>query len=208
METIAIYVRVSTKKQEYENQLMQLREFAKKKEWEIYEEYSDVISGKEDSRPGFDKLFNDARKLLFDGVLFWSLDRFSRSGTLYTLQRLKEFENLGLFYHSYQDPYISTAGEWKDVIISVMSTLAKIERERISERTKAGLARAKKNGTKLGRSKIPDEVVEEIKTLAKKGMSVRKIRNQVAYKVKYGKVKKVSIGKISEIKKSVQKRGH
>ncbi len=72
--------------------------------------------------------------------------RFSRSGTLLTLQKLKELENNGVFYHSYQDPYISTANEWKDILISIMYTLAKIERERISERTKAGFCN--EQGTK------------------------------------------------------------
>jgi len=89
-------------------------------------------------RKEYDAMFWDAHKKLFDGVLFWSLDRFSRSGTLFTLQKLKELDNLNVFWHSYQDPYISTAGEWKDVIISIMSTIARIEREKIISRTKAG----------------------------------------------------------------------
>ncbi|MDG6219593.1 MAG: recombinase family protein, partial [Candidatus Thermoplasmatota archaeon] len=74
---VAVYSRVSTDKQELENQLVQLRSFADKNDWVIFKEYTDVISGKENSRPSFDELFKDAHKLLFDGVLFWSLDRFS-----------------------------------------------------------------------------------------------------------------------------------
>lgn len=205
MVKVAVYSRVSTDRQELGNQLDQLREFAKKKDWLIFKVYSDVISGKENSRPAFDELFKHAHQLLFDGVLFWSLDRFSRSGTLFTLQKLKELENLGLFYHSYQDPYISTAGQWKDVIISVMSTLAKLERERISERTKAGLQRAKANGKKIGRSSIPDDAVAEVIRLLDEGKSFNYIHGHVTYKIKYGKIKHVSKGKISEIKKSVQK---
>ena len=166
---IAVYSRVSTDKQELENQLIQLREYASKKNWIIFKEYTDVISGKENSRPAFDELFKHAHQLLFDGVLFWSLDRFSRSGTLFTLQKLKELENLGLFYHSFQDSYISTAGEWKDVIISVMSTLAKLERERISERTKAGLERARAKGKRIGRSSLPDDTVDQVIQLLNEG---------------------------------------
>ncbi len=202
---VAIYSRVSTDKQELANQLDQLRDFANKKHWLIFKVYADVISGNENSRPSFDELFKHAHQCLFDGVLFWSLDRFSRSGTLFTLQKLKELENLGLFYHSYQDPYISTAGQWKDVIISVMSTLAKLERERISERTKAGLERAKAKGKKIGRSKIPDEAIEKVIKLLDEGRSFNYIHDHVTYKIKYGKIKHVSKGKISEIKKSVQK---
>jgi hypothetical protein len=101
---VAIYVRVSTKGQELENQLLQLRDYAKNSNWTVTKEYSDVISGKEDKRPSYDQLFNDAHKKLFDVILFWDLSRFSRSGTLFTLQKLKELENLG----SDKDKFIGT----------------------------------------------------------------------------------------------------
>ena len=135
---IGIYIRISTNKQEADNQLIQLREFANKNNWEIYKEYTDIISGKENSRPYFDMLFQDAHKKLFDLVLFWDLSRFSRSGTLFTLQKLQELKNSGIEWCSYQEPYIRSIGQFSDVIISLLSTIAKIEREKISQRTKAG----------------------------------------------------------------------
>ena len=150
---ISVYVRVSTNKQEAENQLLQLREFSKKNDWEIHKEYVDIISGKETSRPEFDKLFLDAHKKLFDIVLFWDLSRFSRAGTLFTLQKLQELKNAGIDWASYQEPYIRSIGQFSDVIISLLSTIAKIEREKISQRTKAGLERLKAQGKKLGRPK-------------------------------------------------------
>lgn len=153
MKKSAIYVRVSTEKQEAENQLIQLREFAKKNNWQIYKEYVDVISGKENSRPSFDKLFQEAHKKLFDVVLFWDLSRFSRAGTLFTLQKLQELKRSGIDWVSYQEPYIRSIGQFSDVIISLLSTVAKIEREKISQRTKAGLQRVKSQGKKLGRPK-------------------------------------------------------
>ena len=85
---VAIYARVSTNKQELENQLLQLRDYCKKSDWEIYDEYTDIITGKKNSRPRWEQLFNDAHKKKFDVILFWDLSRFSRSGTLYTLQKL------------------------------------------------------------------------------------------------------------------------
>ena len=148
-----LYVRVSTNKQEADNQLLQLREYCKKMDYKIEHEFVDIISGKETSRPAYDKMFNCARKRLFDIVIFWDLSRFSRAGTLHTLQKLKELEGLGILWHSYQDAYLSSVGDFKDVVISILSTLAKIEREKISERTKAGLERAKKEGKRLGRPK-------------------------------------------------------
>jgi DNA invertase Pin-like site-specific DNA recombinase len=160
MTKIAIYVRVSTSKQEVENQLLQLRAYCSKCKYEIFKEYVDVISGKENSRPSYDLMFQEAHKRLFDLVLFWDLSRFSRSGTLFTLLKLKELENLGIDWESYQEPYFKSAGQFKDVVLSIMSTLAKIEREKISERTKAGLQRSKKKDLigKRGRDKRPRKI--------------------------------------------------
>jgi len=150
----AIYVRVSTDKQEASNQLEALRAYCSKSNYEIYKEYVDVISGKENSRPSYDLMFSEAHKKAFDLVLFWDLSRFSRAGTLYTLQKLKELQNLGIEWESYQERYFRATGEFKDVLISIMATLAKIEREKISERTKAGLRNAKNVG-KRGKDKKP-----------------------------------------------------
>jgi len=149
----AIYVRVSTDKQETDNQELQLLEYVKNNKWTTFKIYKDVISGKETKRKAFDELFLDSHKKLFDVVLFWDLSRFSRAGTYHTLMKLKELDNLGIKWVSYNEHYINSLGDFKDVIISIMATLAKIEREKISERTKAGLERAKKQGKKLGKRK-------------------------------------------------------
>jgi len=148
---IALYVRVSTTKQEANNQLIQLRNYCHNSNHKIVHEYVDVISGKETSRPAYDDMFKHAHKRLFEMVIFWDISRFSRAGTLHTLQKLKELENLKIKWHSYNDPYLSSVGEFRDVVISIMSTLAKIEREKISDRTKAGLQRARLQGKKIGR---------------------------------------------------------
>ena len=157
MKKVAIYVRVSTVKQEAMNQLIQLRKYCAKCGYEIYKEYVDVVSGKEISRPAFDNMFEDAHKRLFNLVLFWDISRFSRAGTLFTLQKLKELENLGIGWKSYTEPYFDSIGQFKDVILSIMSTLAKMEREKISERTKAGLKRSPKKHLigKRGQDKKP-----------------------------------------------------
>jgi DNA invertase Pin-like site-specific DNA recombinase len=149
-----IYARVSTTQQELSNQLEQLRQYCIKQNYTIYKEYTDIVSGKENSRPSYDQMFIDAHKKLFDVVLFWDLSRFSRAGTLFTLQKLKELENLGIQWESYQEPYFRSAGQFKDVVLSIIATIAKIEREKISERTKAGLAHAKNVG-KRGKDKSP-----------------------------------------------------
>lgn len=150
-QNVAIYVRVSTDKQEALNQLIQLRDYATKSNYKIFNEYIDVISGKENSRPNYDLMFKHAHMKYFDIVLFWDLSRFSRSGTLFTLQKLKELENIGIDFISFQEPYINTLGHFKDVAISMLSSVAKIEREKISQRTKAGLERARQQGKQIGK---------------------------------------------------------
>ena len=203
---VAVYVRVSTDKQESENQLLELREYCKFSDYQIFHEYVDIISGKEDKRPNWDLLFIDAHRKKFDIVLFWDLSRFSRSGTLYTLQKLRELENLGIGYISYREPYLNTVGQFKEVVISILATVAKIEREHISERTKAGLRRAKINGVVLGRGSLPKETITNVEGLLKQGRSYIEINKQVKYRTKSGKLRHVSIGKISEIKKHLSKK--
>ena len=157
MDKVALYIRVSTDKQEVANQQLALMEYCHRSGYEIYDQYIDIISGKEKSRPEFDRLFHDAYQRRFDIVLFWDISRFSRAGTLHTLQKLRELETHGIEWISYQEPYFKSIGEFKDVVLSIMSTLAKIEREKISERTKAGLRNAKNVG-KRGKDKKPRKI--------------------------------------------------
>jgi len=147
----AIYVRVSTDKQELMNQIKDLEEYSNKSGYDVVGVYKDIITGKTNNRPAFNELFEDAHKKKFDVVIFWDLSRFSRSGTLYTLQKLKELENLDIDWESYQEPYFRSAGQFKDVVISIMATIAKIEREKISQRTKAGMRIKKLQGVHIGR---------------------------------------------------------
>ena len=97
----AIYVRVSTDKQEVDNQLLQLRKFCEKEGHDILFEYSEVVSGAKAYRKEFDQMFKDAHKKMFELVLFWDISRFSRSGTLFTMQKLQELDNLNIKWHSY-----------------------------------------------------------------------------------------------------------
>jgi DNA invertase Pin-like site-specific DNA recombinase len=153
---IGIYARVSTKDkgQDTENQLVVLREFAAKQGWEIFNEYVDRETGAKSDRAEFQRMFADASKRRFDLLLFWSLDRLSREGVLETLQHLNRLTTSGVGYKSYTEQYFDSCGIFKDAVISILATIAKQERVRLSERTKAGLARVKASGTRLGRPKL------------------------------------------------------
>lgn len=188
----AIYVRVSTDKQEVENQLLQLRAYCQKSNYTIYKEYVDVISGREKSRPGYDEMFKEAHQKKFSLLLFWDLSRFSRAGTLFTLQKLKELENLGINWESYQEAYFRSMGQFKDVVLSVVATVAKLEREKLSERTKAGLERVRKKGKKLGRPPVSKYHVRKVLSLYEKFGSINRVSKEV--NLSYGAVYKIIKG--------------
>ena len=196
MKRVAIYVRVSTGKQELRNQILDLKEYVKHQGWQIHEIYTDIVTGKEvkeEKRPGFQKLFLDAHKKKFNIVLFWDLSRFSRAGTLYTLQKLQELRNLKIDFVSYNEPYISSLGQFADIVISIMSTIAKLEREKISERTKAGLRRAIKEGKKVGRPRYAEQLYEAvIKDLKEKELGIRAIarKHKISTGYIYGVIKR------------------
>lgn len=150
---VAVYARVSTdgKGQDPLNQLLQLREFCARQGWRIVAEYTDEASAKNGDRSGFRKLWADAAKHRFDVLVFWSLDRLTREGTLATLTYLQRLKDHGIAFKSYAEPYIDSLGAFSDAIIGIIAAMAKQERIRLSERTKAGLERARMQGKRLGR---------------------------------------------------------
>jgi DNA invertase Pin-like site-specific DNA recombinase len=177
---IAIYARVSTKDkgQDTENQLAQLREFAGKQSWHIHREYVDHVTGKHAGRAEFQRMFKDASQRKFDLVLFWALDRFTREGALATLQHLEALTAAGVGWRSYTEAYLDSCGVFKDAVLSILATIAKQERIRLSERTLAGLERARKEGRVGGRRALVCDRIR-IKELSTQGWSSREIAGQV-----------------------------
>jgi DNA invertase Pin-like site-specific DNA recombinase len=154
---IAIYSRVSTKDkgQDTETQLRQLRDFCSKQEnWTITHEYVDRVSGKHGDREQFQEMFAAAARREFDVVLFWALDRFSREGVYATLQYLQSLTSYGVGYRSFTEQYLDSCGMFKDAVISILATIAKQEWIRLSERTVAGLERARAQGRVAGRPRV------------------------------------------------------
>lgn len=177
---IAIYARVSTKDkgQDTENQLVQLREFASKQGWEIFNEYVDRETGAKSDRAEFQRMFADASKRRYDLLLFWSLDRLSREGVLETLQHLNRLTSNGVGYKSFTEQYFDSCGIFKDAVISILATIAKQERVRLSERTKAGLAIARSKGRQIGRPRLKVHS-SEIARLRSSGLSLRAIGREL-----------------------------
>lgn len=161
----AIYSRVSTTKQESENQLLQLRDFAKAMGWPVVIEYVDQITGKNSDRPEFQRMFTDASQRKFDLLLFWSLDRLSREGACETLNHLNRLTSYGINWRSLTEQYLDSTGLFREAVIAILAVIAKQERLRLSERTRAGLERARRKGKVLGRPRVnvSADVVRELR---------------------------------------------
>jgi DNA invertase Pin-like site-specific DNA recombinase len=151
---IAIYGRVSKKddSQDVENQAVQLREYAGKV-GELRAEYMDHETGKHAKRAQFQALFAAASRREFDLVLVWALDRFTREGVSETFIHIKKLLDYGVQFESLTEPHFRTTGPAGELMIAVAAWIAKQERVRISDRTKAGLAIARSKGRIGGRAR-------------------------------------------------------
>jgi DNA invertase Pin-like site-specific DNA recombinase len=171
---VAIYARVSTndKGQNPENQLRELRAWCVNSGHTISREYIEHESGGKsaEKRKQFAALFEDAAKRKFDLVLFWALDRFSREGMAQTIAHLQRLNSYGISFHSYTEPHLATDNELvRNILLALLSSLAKVEAQKIAERTKAGMARARAMGVKIGRSRLGIELRQKIAQRAAKG---------------------------------------
>ena len=173
---VAIYLRVSTSKQDTENQLRELNAVADRSGWEIWNVYEDAgTSGAKgrDQPPGLNAMMKAVNAKEFDMVASWSVDRLGRSLTdlLSILQGLHE-KGVGLFLHQQGLDTSTTAGK---AMFQMLGVFAEFERGIIRERVNSGLARARANGTKLGRRRVKPAVEQRILELRAKGDGILKI---------------------------------
>jgi DNA invertase Pin-like site-specific DNA recombinase len=157
----AIYARVSTGDQHPETQLLDLREMAKQRGFEIVREYSDVISGSKQKRPGLDHLLADARRNRFDVVLVAAFDRVARS-VRHFLEVLDELSHLNIEFVSLREN-IDTGGPLGRAMLTIIGAIAELERSLIVERVRAGMRRAKLEGRKIGRAPLNIDRVAVVK---------------------------------------------
>src|SRR5712672_3615509 len=159
--TVAVYARVSTddKGQNPENQLLRLRACCKRMVYPVVREYVEHEEGGKGAeyRKQLAAMFTGAARREFDLLLVWSLDRFSREGMAATVAHLQRLASHGVAFRSFTEEHLSTENELvRNILLATLSSLAKLEREKISQRTKAGLERARAKGKILGRPKFSD----------------------------------------------------
>jgi DNA invertase Pin-like site-specific DNA recombinase len=150
-DRVAIYARVShVGDQDPENQIAPLRAYALERGWQIVGVYTDrAPAGHPTMRTAWAQLRQQALKRRFDIVLVWKLDRAFRS-SLEAEVALRRFDRQGIAFVCATQP-IDTSSKIGRLVFSLLAALAQMERESISERTIAGLARARAAGRVPGR---------------------------------------------------------
>lgn len=176
----AIYCRISTsnKNQNLDNQIYPLRNWAKNLGYEIVFEFCDAESGTTHERKGLKQLFEVLHKGKVDVILVWSIDRLSREGIGRLCYYIEVFKKYNVQLLSHQERWLSTDGPTADLLIAVFAWVAKLETQRLRERVKSGLARARREGKKLGRPTCHFNI-EKARELHKKGFSLRNIARDV-----------------------------
>ena len=171
---VAIYVRVSTRKQDETNQIPRLREIAKNRGFEVYREYSDEASAKDANRPGWKDLMQDASEHRFDAILVTKLDRMMRPLVQLniTMDNLKTY-NVKLICADMGE--IDPTTPMGKVQMQIIGAIAEWEREIIVQRTREGIEARKAKGVHLGRKRRDNIPIDTIATLRIAGNSWKSI---------------------------------
>ena len=190
---VAIYARVSTddKGQDPEIQLRQLRAWCGHMGHTVAREYVEQQNGGKgvEYRRQLDRMFADAARREFDLLLVWSLDRLSREGMVATIGHLQRLSAHGVRFHSLTEEHLSTDNELvRNVLLALLSSLAKVEHEKISQRTKAGLERARASGKRIGRPRFSDRDKVRLRAALDTGESWHAVSRET--RIPYSTVKK------------------
>jgi DNA invertase Pin-like site-specific DNA recombinase len=170
---VAVYARVSCSDQTPRAQIDELRALSAQRGWRIIGEYVDqAVSGSKDRRPELDKLMADVHRGKVDVVLVWKFDRFARS-LKHLITALEDFRVRGVEFVSMNDA-IDTSTSVGRFTFSVIAAVAELERDVIRERTRAGIAAAKRRGVRVGRPRVEVDV-DAARRLLATGGSVRSV---------------------------------
>ena len=145
----AIYARVSTFEQTPENQLAKLRRYCEARGWTATEYVDTGVSGAKDRRPALDALLRNAKRRRFDVLVCWRLDRLGRT-LRHLVTLIENLNSLGIGFVTLGEGLDTTTPSGR-LQLHVLAALAEFERARIAERVKAGLARVRAAGGRLGR---------------------------------------------------------
>jgi len=150
----AFYIRVSTDEQTTDNQRPALEALAGQRGWQIIDTYAEQGSAwKDGHQPELKRLLAACRgnRDRPDVVLVWALDRLTRQGPAAILNLIHTFRTYGVRVISYQESWTEAPGELEELLLAVAAWVAQQESRRRSERTKAGMERARREGRPIGK---------------------------------------------------------
>ena len=192
MDKVVILARVSTDKQEYQRQLVELREYCAKVGWKVAKEFANKVSGarKVEERAELMEMIEYIKTNDIDRVVVLEISRLGRN-TLEALRIISILNDNGvsLYIKNYNLETLTADGKPNPVaslICTILLEIASMERSTIKERMKSGrdqyIARCRENGIKMGRPASYRKQEEEYKrqyskeiALLKKGISLRNI---------------------------------
>lgn len=148
----AIYTRVSGQQQTTENQRPDIDRLVAARGYTVTSVYDEQVSAVK-YREQFERMMQDAKDGKFQVLVIWALDRFGRSmgGNIRDVLAL---DALGIRVVSCKEPWMDTESPVRDLLVAIFSWVAQQDRERLIERTKAGLVRARGEGRVLGRPNL------------------------------------------------------
>jgi DNA invertase Pin-like site-specific DNA recombinase len=185
-ECLAVdYDRVSTLGQNVETQRREVLAFIEKQGWSHKQSYCDVgVSGAKATRPALDKLKKDAWKGEFDIVVCWDISRLARS-TLHALDLLQEFQKMKIRIVFVKQCFDSDSALGR-AFFTLGAMFAELERAILIERVRAGIARAKAEGKRLGRPCV-DANPEAVRTLKEQNLPWPEIARRLRVSVSTAK---------------------
>ena len=130
-----------------------MRTYCLKMQWEIFE-YVDRASGADGKRPAYKQMMCDVDHGLIDMVLVWSVNRLGRD----IRQMVDGWERLkarGVHFRSYSES-IDTMMPGSEMLYKIMAIVGDIQLSGHREAVKAGMRRAIKQGSRVGRPELPE----------------------------------------------------
>ena len=180
LKNVYCYGRVSTTQQNVDNQFVVLREIAKRNDWNIVKEYSDSMSGTKgrDKRVEFDAMIKSAMRKDVDGIMFWSIDRASRS-----LQHLVEMmtelqsKNINMYFHQQNIDSSTPSGT---AMLQMAGVFAQFESAMVRERVLMSHEKARLEGKTIGRpTTLTEDKIKSVCCLKSKGVGIKRIAKEV-----------------------------
>jgi DNA invertase Pin-like site-specific DNA recombinase len=154
---VAIYLRVSTDSQDEENQRAPLEKLATSRDWETTAIYREAETAwKSGHQPQLAQLLKDCSQRKYDIVLVFALDRLTRQGSAAILNLVNTFSLYGCKVVSYNESWTESLGVAGEIMLAIAGWVAKMESDRKSQNTIAGIVRARLNGKgRRGKDKQP-----------------------------------------------------